>query len=192
MGMAPRDTGHSAATSSGLDMGLLVTRVRFAVLWLVVACAMAGSFAVFFAEPGRLAEGVTGVLEGEPVTWGWAYLYAAMVGLPLALSAATLFLPARAGAISNLVLGVPLGAFGLFAMVSEAAEGALHPACDLGCGRRCDRVAHRGPQRCPVAPAVTPGCIDRIGSGRHNASRRLANRAARIGNALVAAEWGDR
>jgi nitrate reductase gamma subunit len=38
-----------------------------------------------------------------------------------------LFLPARASAISNLVLGVPLGAFGLFAMVSEAAEGALHP-----------------------------------------------------------------
>ncbi len=131
MGMAPGDTGHSAATSSGLDMGLLVTRVRFAVLWLVVACAMAGSFAVFFAEPGRLAEGVTGVLEGEPVTWGWAYLYAAMVGLPLALAAATLFLPARAGVISNLVLGVPLGAFGLFAMVSEAAEGALHPHVTL-------------------------------------------------------------
>jgi hypothetical protein len=131
MGMAPRDTRHSAAASSGLDMGLLVTRVRFAVLWLVVACAMAGSFAVFFAEPGRLAEGVTGVMEGEPVTWGWAYLYAAMVGLPLALAAATLFLPARAGAISNLVLGVLVGAFGLFAMVSEAAEGALHPHVTL-------------------------------------------------------------
>jgi hypothetical protein len=131
MGMAPRDTGHSAAASSGLDMGLLVTRVRFAVLWLVVACAMAGSFAVFFAEPGRLAEGVTGVMEGEPVTWGWAYLYAAMVGLPLALAAATLFLPARAGAISNLVLGVPVGGFGLFAMVSEAAEGAVHPHVTL-------------------------------------------------------------
>lgn len=131
MGMAPRGTRHSAAASSGLDMGLLVTRVRFAVLWLVVACAMAGSFAVFFAEPGRLAEGVTGVMEGEPVTWGWAYLYAAMVGLPLALAAATLFLPARAGAIANLVLGVPVGAFGLFAMVSEAAEGALHPHVTL-------------------------------------------------------------
>ena len=127
MGMAPRDTGSSAAASSVIDMGLLQARVRFAVLWLVVACAMAGSFAIFFAEPGRLAEGVTGVLEGEPVTWGWAYGYAAMIGLPLAMAAATLFLPDRTSAIANLVLGVPLGAFGLYAMVSEVAEGALHP-----------------------------------------------------------------
>jgi hypothetical protein len=126
-GMAPGDTGHSAAASSGIDMGLLLVRVRFAVLWVVVACALAGSFAVFFGEPGRLAEGVAGVMEGEPVTWGWAYVYAAMIGLPLAMAAATLFLPARTSAIVNLVLGVPLGAFGLFAMVSEVAEGALHP-----------------------------------------------------------------
>ena len=42
-----------------------------------------------------------------------------------------MFLPARASAISNLVLGVPLGAFGLFAMVSEAAEGAVHPQVTL-------------------------------------------------------------
>ena len=127
MGIAAHDMGQSAATSSGIDTGLLLARVRFAVLWVVVACALAGSFAVFFGEPGRLAEGVAGVMEGEPVTWGWAYVYAAMIGLPLALAAATLFLPVRASAIANLVLGVPLGAFGLFAMVSEVAEGALHP-----------------------------------------------------------------
>jgi hypothetical protein len=127
MGMASRDTAHPAAASSVIDVRLLLTRVRFAVLWLVVACALAGSFAVFFGEPGRLAEGVTGVMEGEPVTWGWAYLYAAMIGLPLALAAATLFVPDRTSAIANLMLGVPLGAFGLFAMVSEVAEGALHP-----------------------------------------------------------------
>ncbi len=126
-GMAPRDTGRSAVGSSGIDMGLLLARVRFAVLWVVVACALAGSFAVFFGEPGRLADGVAGVMEGEPVTWGWAYVYAAMIGLPLAVAAATLFLPARTSAITNLVVGVPLGAFGLFAMVSEVAQGALHP-----------------------------------------------------------------
>ena len=127
MGKPPHDTGHSAAASSGIDTGLLLARVRFAVLWVVVACALAGSFAVFFGEPGRLAEGVAGVLEGEPVTWGWAYVYAAMIGLPLAVAAATLFLPVRTCAITNVVLGLPPGAFGLFAMVSEVAEGALHP-----------------------------------------------------------------
>lgn len=127
MGIAPHGPGHSAAASSGSDLGLLLARVRFAVLWVVVACALAGSFAVFFGEPGRLADGVAGVMEGEPVTWGWAYVYAAMIGLPLAVAAATLFLSARTSAITNVVLGVPLGAFGLYAMVSEVAEGALHP-----------------------------------------------------------------
>jgi hypothetical protein len=132
MGTTPHDTGQPADTSSVIDIGSLVTRVRFAVLWLAVGCALAGSFVVFFAEPGRLEEGVAGVMEGEPVTWGWAYLYAAMIGLPLALAAASLFLPSRTSAICNLVVGVPLGAFGLFALVSEMAEGALHPHVTLG------------------------------------------------------------
>jgi energy-converting hydrogenase Eha subunit A len=81
---------------------------------------------VFFYEPGVLEEGVAGVMEGEPVTMGTALLSAAMVALPLALAAVTLFLPARASAITNLVVGVPLGAFGLFAIVSHLAEGAWH------------------------------------------------------------------
>jgi hypothetical protein len=131
MGTTPRDTGQPADTSSRIDIESLVTRVRFAVLWLAVGCALAGTFVVFFAEPGRLEEGVAGVMEGEPVTWGWAYLYAAMIGLPLALAAASLFLASRTSAICNLVVGVPLGAFGLFALVSEMAEGALHPHVTL-------------------------------------------------------------
>ena len=124
--MTLQDFSQPAETSSVLDMGSMLARVRFAVLWLVVGCALAGSFVVFFAEPGRLEEGVAGVMEGEPVTMGWAYVYAAMVGLPLALAAVTLFLRARASAISNLVVGVPLGAFGLFAIVTHLAEGAWH------------------------------------------------------------------
>jgi hypothetical protein len=49
---------------------------------------------------------------------------AAMVVLPLALAAVTLFLPARGSAVANLVAGVLLGAFGLFAVVSHLADGA--------------------------------------------------------------------
>jgi hypothetical protein len=101
-------------------------RIRFAVLWLVAGSALAGMMAVFFYEPGVLEEGVAGVMEGQQVTMGMAHLNAAMVALPLALAAVTLFLPARAGAITNLVVGVPLGSFGLFATVHELAEGALH------------------------------------------------------------------
>ncbi|MGM0385898.1 MAG: hypothetical protein ACQERF_07970 [Actinomycetota bacterium] len=101
-------------------------RIRFAVLWLVVAGALVGTMTVFFYEPGVLEEGVAGVMEGDPVTTGNALLMAAMAALPLALAAIVLFVPVRAGAITSLVVGVPLGAFGLFAIISELAEGAWH------------------------------------------------------------------
>ena len=136
---------------------------------------MAGSYVVFFAEPGRLEEGVAGVMEGEPVTMGWAYVYAAMVGLPLALAAGALFLRARTIAISNLVVGVPLGAFGLFAIVTHLAEGALHPRCDASCACRSDRVAHRGPQHRPTAPALTRGDRAGVGQGRLHGSGSLTS-----------------
>jgi hypothetical protein len=88
--------------------------------------------AVFFYEPGVLEEGVAGEMEGDPVTMGMALLNAAMVALPLAVAAVTLFLPTRASAITNLVVGVPLGVFGLYAVANHAAQGAWHAHLTLG------------------------------------------------------------
>lgn len=88
------------------------------MLWLVAGCALAGTLAVFFYEPGVLEASVAGEMEGEPVTLSGALLMAAMVALPLATAAVTLFLPARACAITNLAVGVPLGVFGLFGIVT--------------------------------------------------------------------------
>jgi hypothetical protein len=122
--MTLQDLGQPADASSVIDRDSILARVRFAVLWLVAGGALAGTMAVFFYEPGVLEEGVAGVMEGEPVTMGTALLSAMMVALPLALAAVTLFVPARAGAITNLVMGVPLGAFGLFAIITHLAEGA--------------------------------------------------------------------
>lgn len=122
--MTLQDLGQPADASSVIDRDSTLARVRLAVLWLVAGCALAGTMAVFFYEPGVLKEGVAGQMEGDPVTMGMAHLNAAMVALPLTLAAVTLFLPARASAISNLVLGVPLGAFGLFAFITHLAEGA--------------------------------------------------------------------
>lgn len=75
------------------------------------------------AHPHR---GTCGELDGDPVTTGGAFLVAAMVALPLVMAAVTLFLPARAKAVTNLVVAVLAGAFGLFTIVTHLAEGALH------------------------------------------------------------------
>ncbi len=109
-----------------IDVDSTIGRLRFAVLWAVAGSALAATMAVFFYEPGVLEEGVAGVMEGEPVTMGMAQTMAAMVALPLIMAVVTLFLPARASAITNLVVGVPLGAFGVYAAVPELAEGAVH------------------------------------------------------------------
>ncbi len=124
--MTLQQLGHPADTRSVHDQDSTLARVRFAVLWLVAGCALTGTMAVFFYEPGVLEQGVAGEMEGDPVTMGMALLNAAMVALPLAVAAVTLFLPIRASAITNLVVGVPLGAFGLFAVGSHVAEGAWH------------------------------------------------------------------
>jgi hypothetical protein len=124
--MTRQKLGQPADTLSVIEMGSILVRVRFTVLWLVAGCALAGTMAVFFYEPGVLVEGVAGEMEGDPVTMGMALLNAAMVALPLTLAAITLFLPIRASAITNLVAGVPLGAFGLFAIITHLAEGAWH------------------------------------------------------------------
>lgn len=118
--------GQSVDTSSAAGTGSLLARVRFAVLWLVGGCAQVGTMVVFFYEPGVLEDGVAGVMEGEPVTMSMALLMAAMAALPLAVAAVTLFLTVRASAITNLVVGVPSGAFGLFAVINHVAEGAWH------------------------------------------------------------------
>ena len=112
-------------------MRSMLTKVRFAVLWLVAGSALAATMAVFFYEPGVLQEGVAGVMEGETVTEGMALLNAVMVAIPLIMAALVVFLPLRAAAIASLVVAVPLGAFGLYAVVGHAVDGELSPHLTL-------------------------------------------------------------
>ena len=128
--MTLHDLDRSAQTHVG-SPGAFAARVRIAVLWLVVGGALAGSMAVFYAEPGRLEEGVAGTMEGEPVTSASAYLFAALVGLPLVMAAITVFVTSRPGAIANLVVGGILGAFGVYAFTAEVSGGSLAPHVTL-------------------------------------------------------------
>ena len=128
--MALQDLDRPADTSRN-DPGPWFARVRFAVLWLIIGCAMAGSYAVFFAEPDRLEEGLAGVMEGEPVTTGNAYLLAAMAAFPLVMATVVLFLTGRTSAIVNLVAGTALGVLSVIVAVLEVSEGALHPHAAL-------------------------------------------------------------
>ena len=127
--MALQDLDRPADTSRN-DPGPWFARVRFAVLWLVIGCAMAGSYAVFFAEPDRLEEGLAGVMEGEPVTTGNAYLLAAMAAFPLVMATVVLFLTGRTSAIVNLVAGTALGVLSVILAVLELSE-TLHPHAAL-------------------------------------------------------------
>lgn len=129
--MALSDWGRPADPSSVVDLASMYARVRFVMLWLVAGAALAGTMAVFFYEPGVLEDGVAGEMEGDPVTTGMALMTAAMVALPLILATVTLFLPARAGAVTSLVAGVPLGAFGVFAVVTHVADGSWPPHLTL-------------------------------------------------------------
>ncbi|WP_156171783.1 hypothetical protein [Demequina rhizosphaerae] len=107
-------------------MGSTLARMRFTMLWLVSGIALLGAAVIFFYEPDVLAEGVAGEMEGEPVTMGMALMMAGIAALPLALAVASLFVPGRANAITNLVGGVALGTFGLFAAGSELGGGVFH------------------------------------------------------------------
>ena len=121
--MTLRDLERPVDAAFVIDTDPLLARVRLSLLWLVAGSALAGTMAVFFYEPGVLEEGVGGRMEGDAVTTGMALMTAAMVVVPLTMAAVTLFLPVRVGAIAGLVVGVLLGASGLYAIVTHLAGG---------------------------------------------------------------------
>ncbi|WP_062378446.1 hypothetical protein [Demequina pelophila] len=100
--------------------------MRFAILWVAAGVALVGAMVVFFYEVGVLEEAVAGTMEGEPITTGDSLFMAGMAVFPLAVAVAAVFVRGRANAITNLVGGVLLGAFGVFAVVSEGLVGDFH------------------------------------------------------------------
>ena len=107
-------------------MNAALWRTRVAVLWVVVAVALSASILLYLVEPGALEEALAGEMEGTPLSAAGVQ-FVAMVGIPLVMAVMTLLVNGRVNGYANLVVAVPLGAFGVFAVISEVAGGEFHP-----------------------------------------------------------------
>jgi hypothetical protein len=105
-------------------LNALSFRAQVAVLWVAVAVALSGSMLLYLFMPGALEELLAGEVEGETLDDALGYLFAWMVIIPLVMAAVTLVVRDRVNRYVNLVAGMALGLFGLYAVVREtSADG---------------------------------------------------------------------
>lgn len=104
-------------------MDALLFRTRAAVLWVAVAGTTTASLLLYVFEPGAAEGLVAGEMEGETLTTGLGFFFAAIGIIPLVMLLLTLFIADRANHWVNLIAGLAFGAFGVFAVVSHLAEG---------------------------------------------------------------------
>ena len=111
-------------SADGEALNALSFRTRVAVLWVAVAVALSGSMLLYLFMPGALEELLAGEVEGETLDDALGFLLAGMVIVPLVMAAVTLLVRDRANRYVNLVAGMALGLFGVWAAVLEtSADG---------------------------------------------------------------------
>jgi hypothetical protein len=110
----------------GGAMDGLLFRTRVAVLWVAVAVALVGSVALFVYEAGALEEMLAGEAEGEPLDDTARFSLTALVMLPLLMAGVTLLVGDRVNRYVNVIVGLALGLFGVYAVGSELLAGHLH------------------------------------------------------------------
>ena len=110
--------------AGGEAMNALSFRTRVAVLWVAVAVALSGSMLLYLFMPGALEEMLAGEIEGETLDDALGYLLAGMMIIPLVMAAVTLLVRDWVNRYVNLIAGMALGLFGVWAAVREtSADG---------------------------------------------------------------------
>jgi hypothetical protein len=145
-------------------MDALLFRTRVSVLWLAVAIALSGSLLLHLFLPGAVEEMVGGEMEGETLTDALSLFFATLAIIPLVMAGVALLVGDRVNHSVNLIAGVALGLFGVFAVVSHLLAGDVNVhvlmvgvavvGSFLIAGLSLAGLRHPTPQ--PVAPAPEP------------------------------------
>ena len=107
-------------------MDALLFRTRVAVLWLAVAMTMLASLVLHLFIPGALEEMVAGEMEGETLTDGLTYFFAAVGSIPVVMAIVALLVSDRVNRQVNLIAGLVFGLFGVFAVVTHLVDGGFN------------------------------------------------------------------
>lgn len=104
-------------------MNPLLFRTRVAVLWVAVAIAVSGSLLLYLFVPGALGDLVAGEMEGEALTDGMGFFFAALAIIPLVMAGIALLVGERMNRYANLIGGTAFGLFGVYAVVNHLLAG---------------------------------------------------------------------
>jgi hypothetical protein len=104
-------------------MKAILFRTRVAALWLAVAIATSASLLLYVFVPGAVEELLAGEMEGETLTDAWGFFFTALAIVPLVMAGMALLVGDRVNHYVNLIAGLVVGLFGVFAMVGHMVEG---------------------------------------------------------------------
>jgi hypothetical protein len=107
-------------------MSAVLFRTRVAVLWVGVAVAMSGSLLLHVFKPGALEELLAGEMEGETLSEGLGYFFAAVGIFPLVMAALALLVSDRVNRQVNVIAGLAFGLFGVFGVVGHVLGGGFN------------------------------------------------------------------
>ncbi len=107
-------------------MDAQVFRTREALLWVAATVSLVGSMLLYLLVPGVLGEALAGRMEGQVLDDGLGFQMAAMLGVPVLMVVATLFVGDRLNRYLNVVGGLLFGALGAYGVGSHLADGEVN------------------------------------------------------------------
>ncbi len=107
-------------------MDATLFRTREALLWMAATVSLVGSMLLYLLVPGMLGEALAGTMEGEVLDDGLGFQMAAMLGVPVLVVVATLFVGDRLNRYLNVVGGLLFGLLGSYGVGSHLADGEVN------------------------------------------------------------------